>query len=69
MGCCEKGFNKSRENLPASEIQTEPARIVAYKEGDEIPLEQRQLPSEDELINTLVKLIKDYAKVVESLGS
>ena len=65
----ERGFNKYRENLPASEIQSEPTRIVAYKDADKITLDPNQLPSEDELINTLVKLIKDYAKVIDSLAS
>lgn len=65
----ERGFNKARENLAAREIQSEPARIVAYKEGDDVVLDPSQLPSEDELINTLVNLIKDYAKAVDSLAS
>lgn len=65
----ERGFNKCRENLSASEIQSEPTRIVAYKEADDITLDQSQLPSEDEPINTLVKLIKEYAVVVGSLAS
>ena len=65
----ERGWTKSRQNLATSEIQSEPTRIVAYKDADEIVLNQNQLPSEDELINTIVNVIKDYAKVVDSLAS
>jgi hypothetical protein len=65
----ERGWNRSRQNLSASEIKTEPKRIDAYRAADEISLDQSQLPSEDELINSLVKLIKDYAKIVDSLAS
>jgi PD-(D/E)XK nuclease superfamily len=65
----ERGFNKSRENLEASEIGSEPTRIVAYRHADAIALNPSQLPSEDDLINTLVTAITDYAKVVDALGA
>ncbi len=67
----ERGWNRSRPNLAANEIQSEPKRIVAERERekDAVTLNESQLQSEDELINVLVKLVKQYAKVVDSFGS
>ena len=62
-------WNKTRENTPAGEIQGEPKRIAASKDGDSVILNQSQLQSEDDLINVLVNVIKQYAKIVESLRS
>ena len=39
------------------------------REKDAVTLNESQLQSEDELINVLVKLVKQYAKVVDSFGS
>jgi hypothetical protein len=56
-----------RENVPAQEINLEPKKIVAWREGDGVILNQSQFQSEDELINVLVNVIRQYAKTVESL--
>ncbi len=61
--------DRGRENIPAQEITIPPKRIVASREGDGIILNQSQLQSEDELINALVNLVRQYATTVESLTS
>jgi hypothetical protein len=58
-----------RDNVPAQEINLEPKKIVARREGDSVILNQSELLSEDALINVLVNRIKDYANIVDSLAS
>jgi hypothetical protein len=65
----ERGWNRPRPNLAANEIPNEPKRIATYRDGDVVILNQSQLQGEDDLINVLVKLVKQYAEIVDSLGS
>ena len=65
----ERGWNRFRQNLAAGEITSEPKRIAAEREKDVIALNPSLLQSEDGLLNLLVKLIKEYANTVDSLGS
>jgi len=64
-------WNKGSENVPAQEIQNEPKRISLYacKAGDSIILDENQLQNENDLIKLLVDRIKQYSKVVDSLGT
>jgi len=59
--------SKGRRNYPANEISSQPKRIAASKTGDEIILSLEQPKREDELINLLVKVVKEYAAVVDLL--
>jgi hypothetical protein len=63
-------WNKTRENAPAREIQGEPKRIAALKDGekDNVILNQNQVQGEDALVDLLADRVKQYAKIVESLG-
>lgn len=60
-------WSNGRDNIPAQEITVEPRKISAWRNGDCIILNQSQFQSEDELINALVSVIRQYAKTVESL--
>lgn len=62
-------WNSCRRNLAAGEIQSEPKSIVCEGEKDIVILNESLLQSEDDLINVLVNLIKQYANIVDSLGS
>ncbi len=58
----------SRANLSASQIHTEPKRICAARAGnDGFVIRPDQIPKEDDLIDSLVKRLKEYAKIVDSL--
>ena len=58
-----------RENTPAQQINIEPKRIVAWREGDTIILNNIELQSEDKLLNALVNTLRNYADVVGALPS
>jgi len=63
-------WNKAHEDAQSEAIQYEPKLIAAYKDGekDDLILNQQQLQSEDALVNLLADKVKQYAKIVESLG-
>jgi hypothetical protein len=58
-----------RENTPAEEINVEPKRVVAWRESDSIALNSVELQSEDDLLSSLVTIIRNYADVVGALPS
>lgn len=61
-------WNKRSDNTSADQIQFIPKKIVVYMPGDNRILNQRQPQTEDDLVDMLTDRIKQYVKIVDSLG-
>jgi hypothetical protein len=60
-------WNRSGQNTAASEIQSVPKRINAFRRGGENFLNQSAPQDGDELVKMIIKATRKYAEIVSSL--